>query len=49
MSRYETRLLRLQLAAEECATTEERHRILGEVAALREAYEDQLSEEASNN
>ena len=37
MSRYEARLLMLQLMAEECDSAEERAQILGEVAALKEA------------
>ena len=39
MSRYEARLLELQLAAEECQTAEDRALILGELAALKEACE----------
>ena len=38
MSRYEARLLELQLAAEECQSDEDRALILGELAALKEAY-----------
>lgn len=42
MSRYESRLLMLQLMAEECDNAEERAQILGEVAALKEAMEPML-------
>ncbi len=38
MSRYEDRLLRLQIMAESCESQEDRAMILGELAALREAY-----------
>ena len=40
MSRYEARLLELQLAAEECTSEEDRHLILGEVAAMEEALRE---------
>ena len=38
MSRREGRLLQLQAALENPATEEDRHLILGELAAMREAY-----------
>ena len=38
MSRYEDHLLRLTVMAENCSSEEDRSMILGEVAALREAY-----------
>ena len=38
MSRYEARLLELQIAAEECDNAEDRALILGELAAMREAH-----------
>ena len=37
MSRYEGRLLQLQIAAENCKTEEERSMLLGELAAMVEA------------
>ena len=41
MTRYEARLLELQIAAEEAATEEDRHIILGELAAMKEAIKEQ--------
>lgn len=41
MSRYHARMLELQIAAENCASKEERHRILGEVAAMQAAMSEQ--------
>jgi hypothetical protein len=38
MSRYEGRLLQLQAALENTPTEEDRHLIVGELAALKEAY-----------
>lgn len=41
MSRYEARLINLQIAAENCTSEEERHRILGELAAMKAAMSSQ--------
>jgi len=45
VSRYEARLLQLQLAAEECMSEEDRHMILGEVAAMEEALREHSDRE----
>lgn len=43
VNRYDKRLLELQVAAEECISEQDRQMILAELAAMKEAYGEELS------